>query len=57
MDGEGAEAEGCLHGDEQVPQWGTELRRWVLVAVQWIWQCAGRAAACQCMFVCLSSFK
>jgi len=32
--GEGAEAEGRLHGDEQVPQRGTELRCRVLAAVR-----------------------
>jgi len=33
LDGESAQAESCLHGDEQVPQRGTELRGRMLVAI------------------------
>jgi len=34
VDSEGPEAEGCVHGDEQIPQRGTELRCRMLVAVR-----------------------
>ena len=56
MDGESAEAESCLHRDEQVPERGTELCRRVLVAVLWIWQRADSASARQCTSVIIIVF-